>query len=189
MVEINEYEKQAEDFLKETGTTFEIKFVKYDKYFPKDSDKRDIYEFTLSRGSRKYTALFGNSIFHSGVKVFLANRKNPIDVTDKLNTLQLKDARSGKRPSFAVNNPLDFPLDFPLVRTDRVTIPEAPTAYDVLACLTKYDPGTFENFCSDFGYDDDSITAHRTYEAVIKEWQGTQALFTDAELDQLQEIQ
>ena len=28
-----------------------------------------------------------------------------------------------------------------------------PTAYDVLAYLTKYDPGTFENFCGDFGYD------------------------------------
>src|SRR6185312_12921531 len=27
-----------------------------------------------------------------------------------------------------------------------------PTAYDVLACITKYDPGTFSNFCSDFGY-------------------------------------
>ena len=28
---------------------------------------------------------------------------------------------------------------------------QTPRAYDILTCLTKYDPGTFENFCSDFG--------------------------------------
>ena len=28
-----------------------------------------------------------------------------------------------------------------------------PTEYDVLACLTKYDPGNYEDFCSEFGYE------------------------------------
>lgn len=63
-----------------------------------------------------------------------------------------------------------------------------PTAYDVLACLTKYDPGTFENFCSDFGYSEDSRAAERTYKAVIKEWQKVSKFFTSDELEQLQEI-
>lgn len=34
-----------------------------------------------------------------------------------------------------------------------------PTMYDVLTCLTKYDPDTFEDFCSEFGYDTDSRRA------------------------------
>lgn len=63
-----------------------------------------------------------------------------------------------------------------------------PTAYDVLACLTKYDPGTFENFCGDFGYDIDSRKAYKTYKAVIKEWKNVELLFTAEELEQLQEI-
>ena len=29
---------------------------------------------------------------------------------------------------------------------------KVPTAYDVLAALTKSDPGTFEDFCAEFGY-------------------------------------
>lgn len=60
--------------------------------------------------------------------------------------------------------------------------------YDVLACLTKCDPGTFENFCSEYGYDSDSRKALKTYKAVRNEWQNLCKLFTESELEQLQEI-
>jgi len=63
-----------------------------------------------------------------------------------------------------------------------------PTMYDVLACLTKYDPGTFENFCSDYGYDTDSRSAERTYKAVCKEWRAVDRLFDDI-IEELREIQ
>lgn len=64
-----------------------------------------------------------------------------------------------------------------------------PTAYDIIACLTKYDPGTFEDFCSEFGYDEDSRRAERTYNAVKEEWVGVQTLWTDEEIEKLWEIQ
>lgn len=64
-----------------------------------------------------------------------------------------------------------------------------PTAYDVLACLTKYDVGTFENFCSDFGYDTDSRKAYKIYKAVLREWKNIELLFTPEQIEQLQEIQ
>lgn len=64
----------------------------------------------------------------------------------------------------------------------------APTAYDVLACVTKNDPGTFENFCSDYGYDNDSRKAYRIYKAVMKDWKNVELLFTPEQLEQLQEI-
>lgn len=66
---------------------------------------------------------------------------------------------------------------------------KAPTAYDVLACLTKYDPGTFENFCSEFGYDTDSRKAEKTHIAVLDEWKNICMLYSDSEIEQLQEIQ
>lgn len=54
---------------------------------------------------------------------------------------------------------------------------QEPTAYDVLACLNKYNPNSFTDFCSDFGYDTDSRQAERTYKAVCREWAGIQRVF------------
>ena len=64
----------------------------------------------------------------------------------------------------------------------------APEEYDVLSCLQKYDVGSFENFCGDFGYDVDSRKAEKTYKAVCKEFEKVSKFFTDAEIEQLQEI-
>jgi len=63
-----------------------------------------------------------------------------------------------------------------------------PTMYDILTCLTKYDPETFENFCGEYGYNTDSIKALKTYKAVQREFKGVNRLFSDI-LEQLQEIQ
>ena len=63
-----------------------------------------------------------------------------------------------------------------------------PTLYDVLACLQKYDVGTFEDFCSDFCYDNDSISAKKTYKAVVKEYDKMCSLFSNDELEVLQLI-
>lgn len=65
---------------------------------------------------------------------------------------------------------------------------QEPTAYDVLACLTKYDVGSFENFCSEFGYSNDSIKASKLYKAVLREYNGVNRLFSDV-MERLQEIQ
>jgi hypothetical protein len=63
-----------------------------------------------------------------------------------------------------------------------------PTMYDVLTCLTKYNPETFEHFCREYGYDFGSINALKTYKAVQREFNGVNRLFADV-LEQLQEIQ
>jgi hypothetical protein len=64
----------------------------------------------------------------------------------------------------------------------------APRPYDVLACLQKYEVGTFENFCDDFGYDTDSRSAYKIYKAVMKEWKNVELLFTPEQIEELQEI-
>jgi len=64
-----------------------------------------------------------------------------------------------------------------------------PTEYDVLTCLTKYDPETFEDFCSEFGYDEDSRKAEKIYKAVVNEYNNVAMLWNDSEIELLSEIQ
>lgn len=64
---------------------------------------------------------------------------------------------------------------------------EEPSMYDVLASITKYDPEDFENFCSEFGYSDDSISALKIYKSVVKEYKAVERLFGDI-IDELDEI-
>lgn len=63
-----------------------------------------------------------------------------------------------------------------------------PTEYDILACLTKYDVGSFEDFCGEFGYDIDSIKALKTYKAVVREYNNVVRVFGDI-IEGLEEIQ
>lgn len=65
---------------------------------------------------------------------------------------------------------------------------QEPNAYDILSCITKYDPCTFEDFCADFGYDSDSRKAEKIYDACCREYAGVVRVFGDV-LEQLQEIQ
>ena len=63
-----------------------------------------------------------------------------------------------------------------------------PTAYDVLSCLTKYDPGTFEMFCGELGYDTDSRRAERVYYNVKLEFFNVRGFWNPEELRKLREI-
>jgi hypothetical protein len=65
---------------------------------------------------------------------------------------------------------------------------KSPTAYDVLTCLTKSDPGSFEDFCDNCGYDTDSRKAMKIYKSVYKEWLKVGAFFTEEELNELHDI-
>lgn len=68
-----------------------------------------------------------------------------------------------------------------------------PDAYDVLVCLEKYDVGSFEEFCSEFGYDefDDygrmNKTTKKIYNAVVREFKGVERVFGDV-LEEFAEI-
>lgn len=64
---------------------------------------------------------------------------------------------------------------------------KVPEAYDVLACLQKYDVGSFEDFCADFGCEQTKVN-ERIYKAVCKEFEKVSNFWTEEELELLQEI-
>lgn len=72
-----------------------------------------------------------------------------------------------------------------------------PTCYDILACLTKYDPGDYEDFCSEFGYETENEfgrltrnpNAYKIWKACCHEWEKVRRVFGEGEtLEELQEI-
>jgi hypothetical protein len=65
---------------------------------------------------------------------------------------------------------------------------QAPTNYDILACLQKYDVGSFYDFCSDFGYNEDLRKAQKIYNAVCKEYNNVCKIWDDSEIEILNEI-
>lgn len=134
MNEVYDYKTQAEQFLKNTGTTMSIKFKVCDYYFDDDKEPRNIYTVTLRRkGYGQWSFTFGNSI-------------------------------------------------------DNTRKEKVPSQYDILTCITKDDPGSFEEFCWSYGFNVDSIKDLKIYKKVCKEYKNVLRLFEDV-LDQLGEIQ
>lgn len=200
MKQINEYETQANNFLKKTGTEFKAVFLKYAKHFDDDTDLRDIYEITLKRGERVYKFNFGQSIAESGYKWVNSTTRQEMKYTFYKDAMQ--DIQKYPRIKLDTQKLSRFgncsTQEDAFKRYSVQTLgsisnlilkcPSVPTAYDVLACLTKYEIGTFKNFCDDFGYNEDSIKAKNVYNAVIDEYNNLKMLYTDKELEDLREI-
>ncbi len=173
------YQKQAEEFLKKTGTSIAIEFLKNDIYFPEDKEKRDIYTVILKRGKREYKFTFGQSIYCSGFYwCFSTSKKKnylPMELIEEKN----------------LKNYIQYKInpDFGRVEKDYIHYPEKPTAYDILASLEKYEIGTFTDFCNNFGYNEDSIKAMKVYEAVKEQVKQIKILYNDDEIKELSEIQ
>lgn len=130
---MNEYDKQAEDFLKKTGTTFNVLTYCGRKPMPNNgNDMMDKWVVEFVRGNNEWYFDFYMGLGNNGAK---------------------------------------------------------PKAYDVLACLTKYDVGSFEDFCADFGYDayDEDGRSKKIYKAVCNEYKEVQRMFGDV-LEELSEI-
>ena len=168
---MNEYTKQATDFLKKANATMNIEFVglAFNKDW-KERERRNLYKITLStpRGSLVFD--FWDSIHNTEITQL---------------SLEAYTEKHYKRRLDSLSYPEKVKAQKELKEKKAAAI---PTAYDVLACMTKYDPGTFENFCSEFGYDEDSRTAERIYFATQKEYAQLAKIFTPEQLEETQEI-
>lgn len=172
---MNTYEKQATDFLEKTGTTMSVEFKENGKHFEDDKDNRDIYNVKFKRGNRSFTIQFGQSLVNS-TKIVDTKTGNEFTTNGGRlkGNLKIEDMNKYRRV---------------LGRELKEVKGTPPAAYDVLACLQKYDVGSFEDFCSEFGYDTDSRKSLKTYKAVVKEYDNVCKIWNDTEIEDLQEIQ
>ena len=168
---MNEYTKQASDFLKKANATIKIDFVglAVNKDW-KEREKRNLYEVTL-------TSPRGSMVF---------------DFWDSIHNTEIKETTLAKYAEKKYKTQFNF-----LTYNEKITAKKeleakkaeaTPSAYDVLACMTKYDPGTFGDFCCEYGYNEDSRTAERIYFATQKEYTQLARLFTAEQMEELQEI-
>jgi hypothetical protein len=188
----SKYDKQAAQFLEKTNAAITIVYKGKQKHFQEDTEERDVYSVTIARGNRKYTFEFGDSLENTAKREMLAlfgswkkaqletfwgyDNENARKIYDMAkNAIQLYGRTTQHGALVAA---YDFAHDW-----------KEPSDYSVLACLQKYDCGTLEDFCSEFGYDTDSIRARKTYEAVRDEYLNLAKLFSDEELKEMAEIQ
>jgi hypothetical protein len=170
----NSYTQQAETFLSDASITFTVVLIGSDcpKFCEdarkgKDMDKVNVFPRKSHIHGKHYRVTFERTNGTSLVVEFW----NSYADEDSKDKYKHPHRWNGKRPA-----------------PDKRGNNWNPTAYDVLACLTKSDPRTFEEFCGDMGLDTDSRRAEETWRAVMDEWVRVQRFFSADELGKLQEI-
>lgn len=177
-IEKTEYDIQAETFIKETNLTIKKIYTGHRFYFAGDKERRACFTIVIIRGNKSITFDFGNSIFDSyQIKNWdVKNNKiyRPLEQRD----FTLK----------AVNEDLRrlSPGHYEILRESET----APSDYTILATMSNESqcPDTFEDFCSEYGCDLDSITARDNFLKILKVSSDIKRLFNDEELDLLREI-
>ena len=189
----HDYHKEAADLIASMGVTFEALLIGATcPMFCADTDKPQ----EMGKFPRR-THIHGEQWMVTFTK----------KMQDQTKTISFNfwDSYNDAKNRWCFKNPLDAQLklrahEVPWKVTDRYfasigraalakkKAKLAPTAYDVIACLEKYEPGTFKEFASDMGLSDDSIRALEIYKAVQEEYTKIRNFFTKEELEKLQEI-
>lgn len=168
----NEHTKQAEKILKDAGATMEIILQgRAINTAWKEKQLRNLYAVTITTPRGSYTFDFWDSVRNTEITQMDAEqyaRKHYKMHLYDMNHYEQTQARA---------------------KLAKLQKEARPDCYDVLACLTKYDPGTFEDFCSEYGYDEDSRTAERIYIAVQNEFANLKRIFDPEQLEAMREIE
>lgn len=168
---VSKYEKQAFDFLEKSNAVCKIDFggTSFNPNW-KERDLRNFYNITISTDKGTMNFIFWDSVYNTEIsKMSIEDycrkiyKRNYFDLSFNEKCKMQNQLKSKKQSA-------------------------KPTVYDVLACLQKSDIGTFNEFCCEFGYDDDSISAHQTYIAVMDEYKKLTRIFSPEQLIELQNI-
>ena len=168
---MNEYHKQAEDFAAKYGVKMQPIYLGHFKRLGSRSTAN--FRITLKRGKKEYSFEYSDSINNS----WRYREEDTGSITWK----------KGIPPRLLEFYIPEVAGNHTVGHFSIQSVVPKPHLYDILACVQKYDPGTFEDFCMDFGYDTDSRSAEKIYYAVRDEGRAIESMFSDC-LDELQEI-
>jgi hypothetical protein len=172
MTKLSDYDVQAQVWAEKWGVRMTATFTGHRKYFADDTDTRDVYQVELVR------------LYKRGEEWI--TRRMAFDFGASLNDSQESASSDGKY----WKSPNRIKPNTPMSKyPNRRRVP--PSLYSILACIEKYEPGTFEQWCGDFGADTDSRKALETYLSVQKQYANFARLCDgDAEMmDEAQQIQ
>lgn len=166
---MNEYDIRAQKFLDETQTKFEAIYLGRSET-NWDSKLHDHYRIILTSPKSRQEFDFYDSSYnterHNWTHDDIAKREFHMDY-----------------------NGLDFGRQNTVCKMRKKYQEETKVRpYDVLACLEKYEYGSFKSFCQEFGYSDDSISALKTYMACQEEYEKVCKLFTEKQIRELRKF-
>lgn len=175
---MNEYEKQAKDFLLATNTTLEMVKAVPQKapLWTKKGEKHGInYVVTLKNDRATYSFDFWNSIHNAELINAINNLARFSFEEDQAHYQAERILRSSGYKVFRMNKE----------QKEKEIAKLAPSEYNILACLSPLYEDTLEDFCQAFGYDEDSILAEKTFQAVKEQDRMLRKLFNDSQLELL----
>lgn len=170
---MTDYQAQAKQFLADCNATMEISFIgkEIPSHWLGETKPHNKYQFTITTPKGKYTSYFWDSLHNTEVSEMniqsYAERKykarwDVLRYNEKVKAIKELDVLKAKAK---------------------------PTEYDVLACVEKYGYDSFSNFCAEFGYSTDSISARETFLACGEEYAGLRRIFTEEQMEKMREIQ
>lgn len=169
---MSKYVEQAEEFLRKANATMEFQFAGYvvPPLWGENEKPHASYRVTITTPRGSYTLDFYDSLANTEI----------LQMTTE-DYVKKKFRRCLDGCTYSERSTAQRELKQKKAKAKL-------TCYDVLACITHYDPGSFQNFCDDFGYSNDSIRALKTYLAVQDEWENLRRIFTSEQLEELAEI-
>lgn len=169
---MTEYEAQAKQFLADCNATMEIKFIgrEIPTHWLGETKPHNKYQFTITTPKGKYTSYFWDSLHNTEMstisEITYAQQKYKTSY-DCLRSYEKAKARA---------------------ELAKLKAKARPTEYDILACVEKYNYDSFSDFCSEFGYSTDSISARETFLACGEEYAGLRRIFMEEQMEMLREI-
>jgi len=168
------YDQNAKNFADKIGLEMTAIYTGHRARFSKSITA--VYSITLTRKERSYTFDFSTSINDSWQH-------------------KIYSRLVSWKPGFPPRLDIDKFFEHPIRHSEQTSWgkydirrwKKTPTLYDILACITKSDPGSFKDFCDNYGYDEDSRKAFDVYIVVQKEWEQVDNLFHDV-MEELEEI-
>lgn len=177
-----DYNKQAKDFLQSIDTTLTIKRATPQKapLWSSDGKYRVNYTCTLENKHHKYTFDFWDSIHNSEI----------IEAIEKYQSVyMLQSGEDYARQDLFKKEGISLSLLRDRNEKQKILEKYQPNEYDILACLSPLYENDFKDFCDTFGYDSDSITGLKTFEAVKEQDRNLRILWDRSQLEALTEIQ
>ena len=163
---------QAKQFLADCNATMEINFIgkEVPYHWMGEAKPHNKYQFTITTPKGKYISYFWDSLYNTEVSEMTAD-----DLACKKYKAHYDVLRGNEKTSV-------------LRELKSLKANAIPTEYDILACVEKYGYDSFSDFCAEFGYSTDSISARETFLACGEEYAWLRRIFTEEQMGKLREI-